>query len=71
MKELVGLMRQYGKSPDGTTILPWSRGRPLALDVTVPDKYADDHMVNMHSQRSGSSSQPCSDQQEHQVQPAI
>ena len=24
-----------------------------------------------HSQRSGSSSQPCSDQQEHQVQPAI
>jgi len=32
--------------PDGTTILPWSRGRPLAWDVTVPDTYADAHVVN-------------------------
>jgi len=39
-------MRQDGKRPDGTTILPWSRGRPLAWDVTVPDTYADSHVVN-------------------------
>ena len=32
----------------GTTILPWSRGRPLAWDVTVPDRptYSDAHVVN-------------------------
>ena len=44
VKEPVGLMRQDGKRPDGTTILPWSRGRPLAWDVTVP--YAEAHVVN-------------------------
>ena len=37
VKEPVGLMRQDGKRPEGTTILPWSRGRPLAWDVTVPE----------------------------------
>ena len=46
VKEPVGLMRQDGKRPDGTTILPWSRDRPLAWDVTVPDTYADAHVVN-------------------------
>ena len=46
VKEPVGLMRQDGKRPDGTTILPWSRGKPLAWDVTVPDTYADAHVAN-------------------------
>ena len=41
-KEPVRLMRQDGKRPDGTTILRWSRGRPLAWDIT----YADAHVVN-------------------------
>jgi len=39
-------MRQAGKCLDGTTILPWSRGRPLAWDVMVPDTYANAHVVN-------------------------
>jgi len=38
----VGLLRQYHKRPDGTTILPWSRGKVLAWDVT----YADAHVSN-------------------------
>jgi len=42
----VGLLRQNGKRPDGTTILPWSRGKPLAWVVTVPDTYADAHVCN-------------------------
>ena len=46
VKEPVGLMRQDRKRPDGTTNLPWSRGRPLAWDVTVPDTYADSYVVN-------------------------
>ena len=45
VKEPVGLMRQDGKRPDGTTILPWSRGKPLARDVIVPDTYADAHVA--------------------------
>lgn len=46
VKEPVGLMLQDGKRPDGTTILPWSRGKPLAWDVTVPDTYAYAHVTN-------------------------
>jgi len=46
VKEPVGLMRQDSKRPDGTTILPWSRGKPLAWDETVPDTYADAHVAN-------------------------
>ena len=46
VKEPVGLMRQDGKRPDGTTILAWWRGRPLAWDVTVPDTYTEAHVVN-------------------------
>ena len=37
VKEPVGLMRQDGKRPDGTTMVPWSRGKTLAWDVTVSD----------------------------------
>jgi len=36
-KEPVSLMQQDGKRPDGTTLLPWTRGKPMAWDVTVPD----------------------------------
>ena len=46
VKEPVGLMREDGKRPDGTTILPWARGKPLAWDVTVPDTFADAHVTN-------------------------
>ena len=46
MKEPLGLMRQDGKRPDVTSILPWSRGKPLAWDVTVPDAYADAHVAS-------------------------
>ena len=49
VKEPVGLTRQDDRRPDGTTkstILPWSRGKPLAWDVTVPDTYADAHVTN-------------------------
>ena len=28
-KEPVGLTRQDGKPPDGLTLIPWQRGRPL------------------------------------------
>lgn len=43
VKEPVGLSRD-GKRPDGATLIPWSRGKPLAWDVTVPDTYAQSHV---------------------------
>ena len=42
----MGQLQLDGKRPDGTTILPWSRGKPLAWDVTVPDTYVDAHVSN-------------------------
>ena len=43
-KEPIGLSRSDGKRLDGATLVPWSRGRPLAWDVTVPDAYAASHI---------------------------
>jgi len=37
VKEPAGLSRDDGKRPDGVTLLPWAKGKPLAWDVTVPD----------------------------------
>ena len=44
VKEPVSLIRQDGKRPDGVTLLPWARGKPLAWDITVPDTYAESHL---------------------------
>jgi hypothetical protein len=44
VKEPVGLMRQDGKRPDGATLIPWARGKPMVWDVTVPDTFADSHL---------------------------
>ena len=31
---------------DGTTLLPWTTGKPTAWDVTLPDTYAESHIAN-------------------------
>ena len=49
-KEPVGLIRNDGKRPDGATLIPWSRGKPLAWDVTVVDTFADSHIHDTSSQ---------------------
>ena len=36
----VGLCCSDGKRPDGMSIVPWKRGRPLVWDVTVKDIFA-------------------------------
>ena len=34
---IIIIFQDDNKLPDGTTILPWARGKPMAWDVTVPD----------------------------------
>ena len=43
-KEPIGLSGSGVKRPDGATLVPWSRGNPLAWDATVPDTYAASHI---------------------------
>jgi len=37
-------MLENNKCPDGNSLLPWARGKPLAWDVTVPDTFAESHI---------------------------
>ena len=37
VKEPVGLLRSNGKRPDAATLISWTRGKPLAWDITVGD----------------------------------
>ena len=43
-KEPVGLSRDDGKRPDGTTLIPWHDGKNLAWDVTVINTVADSYI---------------------------
>ena len=43
-KEPVGLTRQDGKRPDGLTLIPWQRGRPLTWDVTIAHTLAGSYV---------------------------
>ena len=40
VKEPAGLARTDSKRPDGATLIPWTRGKPLVWDITIPDTYA-------------------------------
>jgi len=46
-------MRDDNKRPDGTTLLPWARGKPMAWDVTVPDTYADSSHIRSTATKPG------------------
>ena len=45
IKELLGLLQDDGKRPDGVTMIPWRRGRCVAWNVTVPDTFAATHLT--------------------------
>ena len=44
VKEPVGLSRSDRKRPDGATMIPWTRGKPLAWAVTIPDTFANSYI---------------------------
>ena len=43
-KEPSGRTQTDGRRPDGVALVPWSHGRCLAWDVTVPDTMAASHL---------------------------
>jgi len=45
-KESVNLTTETNKRPDGTTLLMWAKGKPLAWDFTILDTYAKSHIAN-------------------------
>ena len=45
-KESTGLVSQGGERPDGVTMIPGVRGKPLAWDVNVPDTYAESNIIS-------------------------
>ena len=44
VKVPVGRLQGNGKRPDVVTLVPWSRVRPRALHITVPDTFAASHL---------------------------
>lgn len=44
--EPVGLCRDYGKRPDGITLVPWSNGQVLIWDATCNDMLAPSYIHN-------------------------
>ena len=55
-KEPHGLVRADGRRPDGATLIPWSRGKCLTWDVTVPDTLAQSYLA-MSSQSGGATAE--------------
>ena len=45
IKEPQGMSRDDGKRPDGVTLIPWSRGRPLLWDFTCTDPTAQSNIA--------------------------
>ena len=43
-KEPVGLLRDDGKRPDGMSLIPWTRGKAVAWDVTVVNPLAQSYL---------------------------
>ena len=55
--------------PDGATLIPWTRGKPLAWDITVADTYANSYVDSTATR--GGSSRPSSFKQNGQVHRAF
>ena len=52
-KEPVKLILQNGKC----SLIPWSRGKAMAWDVTVPDTYAESHIGDTATEAGAAANQ--------------
>jgi len=67
-KETVSLVRDDKKRPDGTTLLPWVRGKPMAWDVNST-RHIRRVPYQQHSGQSRCSSSQSSTEQDGQIRP--
>jgi len=51
------LILQNGKRPDGSTLIPYSRGKPMPCDVTVPDTYTKSHIGDTATEAGAAANQ--------------
>jgi len=56
-KEPANLILQNGKRPDGSTLIPRSRGKPVVWDVTVPYTYAESHIGDTATEAGAAANQ--------------
>ena len=69
-KEPVGLARQDGKRPDGLTLIPWQRGKPLTWDVTVAHTLADSY-VSMTARSGGAAAEQAAGRKTAKYDPLV
>ena len=60
-KEPANLILQNRKRPDGSILIPWSRGKPMAWDVNVPDTYAESHIGDTATEAGAAANQATAD----------
>ena len=56
VKEPTGLLVGSTLRPDGTTLIPWTRGKCLAWDATTPDTLAASHLPSTCNQAGAAAS---------------
>ena len=54
----MGLSRWDGKRPDDATQLPWTRGKPLAWDITIPDTFANSYIGDTLTRATAAADKP-------------
>ncbi len=53
LREPTGCNRSDGKRPDGLTLIPWKRGRPLIWDFTSADTTCQSYLKTTRRQSGG------------------
>ena len=57
LREPTGLEVGVGLRPDGVTLLPWGRGKPMIWDFTCPDTFAASHITITRATGGGAADQ--------------
>ena len=49
---------QTGERPDGATLIPWTRGKPLAWDIIIANTYANSYVDDMATREAADQAVP-------------
>ena len=61
-----GLVRGYGKKPDGLTLVPWKAGIPPTWDATISDTHAASYL-KVSPVRPGQATETAADRKKGQI----